>query len=142
VRGRTEADPMKLIPLRNVVSLLRRRLFICMMMYSTRINELRCTQEHLAGWSQTPIAPGRHPHDLSSTTGRLRPQVRRETLDRVRVVRERALVVSVPSHLRHCAATLATQFMLPQPSGGMLIPLDVVSGGSRSESRYHMRLSH
>ena len=51
------------------------------------------------------------------------------------VVRERALIVSVPSHLRHGAATLATQFMLPQPSGCMLKPLDEVSRGSGSEGR-------
>jgi hypothetical protein len=51
------------------------------------------------------------------------------------VVRERALVVGVPCNLRHGAATLATQFMLPQPSGRMLKPLDVVSSGSGSEGR-------
>ena len=135
-----ETDSMKLIPLRKVVvSLLRRRrLFICMMVYPTRINELRCTQEHLGGWSQTPIAPGSHTFELTTTKRCLRRQVRREALDRVRVVRERPLVVSVPCHLGHGAATLTTQFMLPQPSGGMLKPLDVISGGCRSESRYHM----
>lgn len=108
------------------------------MMYPSWIDELRCTQEHLAGWSQTPVPSGRHPLDLPTDTGRLRPQVRRETLDRVRVVRERALVVGVPSHLWHGAATLATQFMLPKPSCGMLKPFNVVCCGSRSESRYHL----
>lgn len=106
-------------------------------MYPSRIYELRGTQEHLAGWSQTPVSPGGHP--LQLTTRRLRPQVRRKPLDRVRVVGERALVVGVPCQLRHSAATLATQFMLAQPSGGMLEPLDVVGGGgSGSEGRQHV----
>jgi glucose-6-phosphate dehydrogenase assembly protein OpcA len=109
-------------------------------MYSSRINELRCTQEHLAGWPQTPVAPARYPLDLTTTTtaGCLSPKIRRETLDRVRVVREGALVVGVPSQLRYGAATLAAQFVLTQPSGGMLEPLDVVGGGRGSESRYHV----